>query len=167
MQIQEATLGKRRQASMAELNEREIIEGIARKVSHGWAWQPRPLIPALERQRQVDLCVFKARLVYEEFQTIELHNRPGGQGWLAQNPEVWGEGIHYLRHQKPTSSCHASIFYVDIVCAMGTVTIPSPFNSTVCSHLYFILRFVCSGDDQRTTLKSVAGEWGLERWLSS
>jgi hypothetical protein len=38
MQIQEATLGKRRQASMAELNEREVIEGIARKVSHGWAW---------------------------------------------------------------------------------------------------------------------------------
>ena len=27
-----------------------------------------PLIPSLERQRQVDLCEFKASLIYSEFQ---------------------------------------------------------------------------------------------------
>jgi hypothetical protein len=27
-------------------------------------WCPRPLVPALERQRQGDLCEFKASLVY-------------------------------------------------------------------------------------------------------
>jgi hypothetical protein len=29
-----------------------------------WVWWPRTLIPALRRQRQVDLCEFKASLVY-------------------------------------------------------------------------------------------------------
>ena len=34
----------------------------------GQVWWCTPLIPALGRQKQVDLCEFKARLVYMEFQ---------------------------------------------------------------------------------------------------
>jgi hypothetical protein len=30
------------------------------------AWWPTPLIPAFRRQRQADLCEFKASLVYKE-----------------------------------------------------------------------------------------------------
>ena len=30
----------------------------------GWQWWHTPLIPALGRQRQVDICEFKASLVY-------------------------------------------------------------------------------------------------------
>jgi hypothetical protein len=34
----------------------------------GWVWWYIPSIPGLRRQRQADLCEFKARLVYSEFQ---------------------------------------------------------------------------------------------------
>jgi hypothetical protein len=36
------------------------------RIRNSWEWWCTPLIPALRRQRQVDLCEFQAILVYRE-----------------------------------------------------------------------------------------------------
>ena len=44
--------------------EREQLPTLSRKAELAWQWWRSPLIPALRRQRQVELCEFKASLVY-------------------------------------------------------------------------------------------------------
>ena len=39
-------------------------QGFPERKTNGWWWWHRHLIPALRRQRQADLCEFKASLVY-------------------------------------------------------------------------------------------------------
>ena len=42
-----------------------ICLSFAREFTRAGRWLPTPLIPALERQRQADLCEFGASLIYK------------------------------------------------------------------------------------------------------
>ena len=45
-----------------------------KKTLQGWVWWHTPLVPAFGRQRQVDLCEFKASLVYRvSSRTSRIH----------------------------------------------------------------------------------------------
>ena len=47
-------------AEISEINSRKKI-----KKNKSWVWWRTPLIPALRRKRQVDLCEFEDILVYK------------------------------------------------------------------------------------------------------
>ena len=57
-------------ASQSQTRERVMYGSIIVKVKRmGWVWQRAPLIPALRRQMQADLCEFQDSLVYREPRT--------------------------------------------------------------------------------------------------
>jgi hypothetical protein len=59
--------------------ERDYGNSLNLKCNHQWAVKPKPLIPEFKRQRQADLCAFKAILIYRvSFRTVGTTQRNTG-----------------------------------------------------------------------------------------